>query len=57
MPSFGIEALILLNHEMKGCVKVSTAEVIAEKGAAKIDGGKLAVIIPEKLGYIWIKLK
>ena len=57
MPSFGIEALILLNHEMKGCVKVSTAEVIAGKGAAKIDGGKLAVIIPEKLGYIWIKLK
>ena len=38
-------------------VKASNAEVIAGDGTAKIKGGKLAVTIPEKLGYLWLKLK
>ena len=43
--------------DLKPYVKSSAAEILSGNGSAKIDGGKLAVIIPEKLGYIWIKLK
>ena len=43
--------------DLKPYAKASAAEVIAGNGTAKIDGGKLAVAIPEKLGYIWLKLK
>jgi alpha-galactosidase len=32
-------------------------EVLSGEGTAKVDGGQLAVCIPNKLGYIWLKLK
>ena len=43
--------------DLKPYIKASIVEVIAGNGTAKIDGGKLAVNIPEKLGYLWLKLK
>ena len=32
------------------------AEVVAGRGVAKTDGGRLLVSIPEKLDYLWVKL-
>jgi hypothetical protein len=43
--------------DLKPYIEASIVEVIAGNGTAKIYGGKLAVTIPEKLGYLWLKLK
>ena len=57
------EVLALGNHvkitsfDLKPYVAASAAEILSGPGAAGIDGGKLAVSIPEKLGYLWLKLR
>jgi hypothetical protein len=50
-------ALADFEIDLNPYVKASTVEVIAGNGFAKIDNGKLAVTISDKLGYLWLKVR